>query len=154
MSTPFPAIERLESKGESETLFRYRPKMRWRFDRRTSMPWRKVCFSKRVSLYCSCLMCFFTVAFFTPLAFFMLAPRASRMLYNLGRRPTYSAMGCPAHSSCPLPSWSPCCAAGGQTCHKDQDAWPYPCIHPPSGSQGAGCQCLCRGADSAHHIPP
>ena len=37
---------------------------------------------------------------------------------------------------------------------RDLDAWPYPCTHPPSGSRGAGCQCLCRVASSAHHIPP
>ena len=97
MSTLFSTIQLMESKSESDILFRYCPQMRWRSDRRTSMPWRKVCFSKRAS--CSCLICFFTMTFFTPLAFFMLAPEASRMLYILGRRPTYSAMGSPAHSS-------------------------------------------------------
>ena len=75
-----------------------------RYDRRTSIPCRNLFFSKRASLYCSWRMCFFTVFIFTPLAFLMLFPLASRMLYILGRRPTYSAIGCRTHSSSILPS--------------------------------------------------
>ena len=67
--------------------------------RKTSMPWRNVCFSKRASLYCSCLMCFFTAFFFTPFAFFVFIPPASRIEFIFGRRPTYSAIARPAHSN-------------------------------------------------------
>ena len=66
--------------------------------------WRKVRFSKRASLYCSCLIRFFTTFFFTPFAFLMFPPHASRIEYILGRRPTDSAMGRPAHSSFIFPN--------------------------------------------------
>ena len=49
-------------------------------------------------------MRFFTTFFFTPFAFLMFLPPASRIEYILGRRPTYSAMGRPAHSSFIFPS--------------------------------------------------
>ena len=49
-------------------------------------------------------MRFFTTFFFTPFAFLMFSPPASRIEYILGRRPTYSAMERPAHSSFIFPS--------------------------------------------------
>ena len=51
----------------------------------------------------SCRMCFFMTFFFTPFAFLMFFPPASKIEYILGRRPAYSAMGRPAHSSFILP---------------------------------------------------
>ena len=84
LSIPFFSIQRLESKGERDTLFRCCPLMRWRSDRKTSMPWRKVCFSKRVSLYCSCLVCFFTTFFFTPFAFLVFFRRPQGSSRSLG----------------------------------------------------------------------
>ena len=58
---------------------------------------------KRASLYCSCLMCFFTTVCFTPFAFLVFIPPASRIEYIFGRRPTYSAIARPAHSSFNFP---------------------------------------------------
>ena len=129
--------------------------MRWRSDRRTSMPWRKVCFSKRASLYCSCLMCFFTTFFFTPFAFLVFFPPASRIEYIFGRRPTYSRLLARRTrlSTFPEPScWLKCTEGnpgGSRMCHRGFGSGPCPCTHPRSRSQGEGCQCPCIGAGSS-----
>ena len=55
------------------------------------------------------LMCFFTTFFFTPFAFLVFFfPPAKRIGYIFGRRPTYSAIARPAHSSFNFFSWPSC----------------------------------------------
>ena len=39
-----------------------------------------------------------------------------------------------------------------RTCRIDLHAQPYPDRRPPSGSQGGGCRCRCRGADTGLRI--
>ena len=97
---------------------------------------------------------------FHALSLLYVAARGLEDSVHLGTQADVFRNGAPgAHlSSCLAPSCSPCCAAGGlsggQTCHRDLDAWPYSCTHSLSGSRGAGYQSLCRVAGSAHHIPP
>ena len=107
-----------------------------------SMPWRKVCFPKRAPLYCPYLMCLFTSFFFTPFAFLVFFPPASRIEYIFWRRPTYPAIARPAHSSFNFPRaffW-PNCTEGGpgesQTCRRSLRSGSCPCTHPRSQSQG------------------
>ena len=100
-----------------------------------------------VPMYCSCLMCFFTTFFLTPL-WWRQRPRGCFTSWAAGRRIPQRGTRHTYPSSCPAPYCSPCCAAdglsGGQACHRDLDAWPYPCTHPPFGSRGAGYQCMQR----------
>ena len=46
---------------------------------------------------------FFDYIFFTPFAFLMICSSVLRTEYSFGRRPIYSAIGVPAHSSFSLP---------------------------------------------------
>ena len=100
------------------------------------MPWRKVCFSKRVSLYCSCLTCFFTTFFFTPFAFLVFFRQPQGLSTSLGAcQHTLRLLARRTHlSTFSEPSCWPNCAEGGpggsQTCHRDLDAWPCPGTHP------------------------
>ena len=158
MSILFSAIQILESKGESDTLFNCCPYMRCRSNSRTSISFRKFCCSKRATLYCSWWSCFFTVFCFTPLAFLMLFPLASRMLYIFGRNPTYSSIGVRRIriSSFQAPSRSQCCIAGGligsSKCRRGPNAWPCPGTHHRSGFRGAGRPYRCTVAGSALHL--
>ena len=144
--------------------------MRCRSDRRTSMPWRKVCFSKRDSLYCSCLMCFFTTFFYTLrlLGVFFRQPQGLstssgagqhtlRLLAQHTRLSTFpepccwpsvfKAAGCQppteSHRWGEIDSCTERGPGGSQTCHRDLDAWPCHGTHPLSGYQGESCQCPC-----------
>ena len=129
--------------------------MRWRCDCRTSMPWRKVCFSKRASLYCSCLMCFFTTFFFMPFAFlvFFHKPQGSSTSLGAGQHTLRLLARHTRLSTFPEPScWLSCTEdgpVGSRMCHRGFGSGPCPCTHPLSGSRGEGCQCPCRGTDSS-----
>ena len=130
--------------------------MRWRCDRKTSMPWRNVCVSKRASLYCSCLMCFFTTFFFTPFAFlvfFFRRPQGLSTSSGAGQH-TLRLLARRTHLlTFHEPSCWPNCTEGGpggsRMCHRGFGSGPCPCTHPWSRSQGEGCQCPCRGAGSS-----
>ena len=56
-------------------------------------------------------------------------------------------------STFPEPSCWLSCTKGGpgvsRMCHRGFGSGPCPCTHPLSGSQGEGCQCLCRVAGSS-----
>ena len=129
--------------------------MRWRSDRRTSIPWRNVCFSKRASLYCSCLMCFFTTFFFTPFAFLVFFRQSQelstslgagqhtlRLLARLTRLSTFPEPSC-------WPNYTEGGPGGSQTCRRGLGSGPCPCTRPRSRAPGEGCQCPCRGAGSS-----
>ena len=116
------------------------------------MPWRKVCFLKRASLYCSCLMCFFTTFSFTPFTFlvFFHQPPGLNTSLGAGQHTLRLLARRTRLSTFPEPFCWLSCTKGGpggsRMCHRGFCSGPCPCIHPLSGSQREGCQCLCRGA--------
>ena len=129
--------------------------MRWCSDRKTSMPWRKVCFSKRASLYCSCLMCFF-VTFFShpsPSLFFFRQPQGLSTSLGAGQHTLRLLARRTRLSTFPEPSCFLSCTEGGpvgsRMCHRGFGSTPCPCTLPWSRSQREGCQCSCRGAGNS-----
>ena len=92
---------------------------------------------------------------FYSLGLFYASSEASRMLYILRRRPTYSAIARPSHtnlSTFPEPSCWLRCKEGGpggsHMYHKCLGSEPCPFTHPQSRFQGEGCRCPCTGAGS------
>ena len=119
------------------------------------MPWRKVCFSKRASLYCSCLMWFFTTFFFTPSPSWCIFRRPQGLSTSLGAgQHTLRLLARRTRLlTFPEPSCWPNCTEGGpgdsRMCHRGFGSGPCPCTRLRSPSQGEGCQCSCRGAGSS-----
>ena len=113
------------------------------------------CFSKRASLYCSCLMCFFTTLFYTLrlLGVSFRQPHGSSTSLGAGQH-TLRLLARRTHfSTFPEPyCWLSCteCGPGGsRMCFRGFGSGPCPCTHPRSRSQVEGCQCPCRGAGSS-----
>ena len=129
--------------------------MRWRSDRKTSMPWQKVCFSKRACLYCSCLMCFFTTFLLhpSPSWYFLHQPQGLSTSLGAGQHTLRLFARRTRLSTFPEPSCCLNCTEGGpggsRMCHRGFGSRPCPCTHPRSRSQEEGCQCPCRGAGSS-----
>ena len=95
------------------------------------MPWRKVCFSVRASLYSSCLMCFFTTFYFTPFAFlvcFFCQPKGLITSLGLGQHTLRLHARRTRLSTFPEPSCWPNCTEGGpggsQTCQRGLGSGP------------------------------
>ena len=129
--------------------------MRWRYDRKTAMRWRKVCFSNGASLYCSCLMCFCTTFFLHPLPSwcFFRKPQGLSTSLGAGQHALRLLARRTRLTTFPGPSCWLSCTEGGprgsRMCHRRFGSGPFPCTHPRSRSQGEGCQCPCRGAGSS-----